>query len=190
VLINGATGTAGRIAVQLARHLGAVKVIATGRNAMELEGLKQLGADIVIPFAIDAQHPSGATDYEEALKRTFSDGIDLVVDYLWGETAKATISALSKTVEDHNVRFVQVGSASGQMSIDLPASNLRSAAITLMGSGIGSVSRKSLVESISHVFEAIVPANLQIATKVEPLSNIESVWEKASGKPRIVFTIS
>src|SRR5580700_6926827 len=52
VLVNGATGTAGRVAVQLARHLGAARVIATGRNLQELEELKQLGADDTIAFAL------------------------------------------------------------------------------------------------------------------------------------------
>src|SRR5580704_9304926 len=46
VLVNGATGTAGRIAVQLAKHLGAGKVIATGRNVEELEEVRQLGSDV------------------------------------------------------------------------------------------------------------------------------------------------
>jgi NADPH:quinone reductase-like Zn-dependent oxidoreductase len=64
VLVNGATGTAGRIAVQLARYLGAGKVIATGRNAEELEELKALGADVLIPFSLGALHPSGAENYE------------------------------------------------------------------------------------------------------------------------------
>jgi NADPH:quinone reductase-like Zn-dependent oxidoreductase len=79
VLVNGATGTAGRIAVQLAKHLGAAKVIATGRNRMELEEMKAIGADTVIPFLIDAQHPTGVEDYEEALNETFSQGIDVVI---------------------------------------------------------------------------------------------------------------
>jgi NADPH:quinone reductase-like Zn-dependent oxidoreductase len=189
VLVNGATGTAGRIAVQLAKYLGAAKVIATGRNVVELEALKQIGADEVIAFALDAEHPSGAGEYEEALKQTFSSGINIVIDYLWGVSALSIITALAKTVEDKPVRFVHVGGASGQQSIELPGAALRSAAITLMGSGVGSVSRKGLVQSISHVFEAVGPAGLKVATQVVPLSDVESVWDTASGQPRVVFTI-
>lgn len=189
VLVNGATGTAGRVAVQLARHLGAARVIATGRNATELEEVKQLGADAVIPFALGPENASGAKDYEEALKETFAHGIDVVIDYLWGESAKTAIVALAKTVEDRPVRFVHVGSASGEMNIELPGAALRSAAITLMGSGVGSVSRKGLVQSIRSVFEAVGPAGLKIATRVVPLSDVESEWTNATGKPRVVFTI-
>jgi NADPH:quinone reductase-like Zn-dependent oxidoreductase len=190
VLINGATGTAGGVAVQLAKYLGAAKVIATGRNLKELEETKLLGADLVIPFALDAEHPAGARVYEEALKEAFSGGIDIVVDYLWGMSAKAALVALAKTVEEKPVRFVHVGAASGELNLELPGALLRSAAITLMGSGIGSVSRKGLVQSIARVFEAVEPARLKIATQVVPLSGVEDVWEKASGKPRVVFTVA
>jgi NADPH:quinone reductase-like Zn-dependent oxidoreductase len=189
VLVNGATGTAGRIAVQIAKHLGAAKVIATGRNAKELEEVKLLGAETVIPFSMGADHPAGAAAYQEALQETFAGGIQVVVDYLWGETATAIIAALAKTVDDSPVRFVHVGAAAGQASVQLPGAALRSAAITLMGSGIGSVSRKALVQSISQIFDAVNLANLKIAVQVEPLANVESVWEKSTGKPRVIFTM-
>ena len=63
VLVNGATGTAGRIAVQLAKYLGAKKVIATARNESELEEVKTLGADVIIPFSLGALHPLGGKRY-------------------------------------------------------------------------------------------------------------------------------
>jgi NADPH:quinone reductase-like Zn-dependent oxidoreductase len=189
VLVNGATGTAGRIAVQLAKHLGAAKVIATGRNVAELEELKQIGADAVIPFSLGLLHPSGAQEFEQALEQTFATGIDVVIDYLWGETAKTIITALAKTIEDRPVRFVHVGASAGDPNIQLPGAALRSSALTLMGSGIGSVSRQALVQSIGSVFAAVQPAGLKVATQVVPLAEVESVWEKATGKPRVVFTI-
>ena len=189
VLINGATGTAGRIAVQLAKHLGAAKVIATGRNVEELEEVKQLGADVVIPFTLDVPHPSGAEDYEKALKQVFASGIDVVIDYLWGESAKTVIVAIAKTVDDAPVRFVHDGGASRKENIELPGAALRASAIMLMGSGVGSVSRAALVQSIRSVFDAVQPARLKIATTVVPLSKVEDVWDKATGKPRLVFTI-
>jgi len=189
VLVNGATGTAGRIAVQLAKYLGAGKVIATGRNVEELEEVRQLGADVVVPFSLGVLHPSGAEDYEEALKKVFETGIDIVIDYLWGESATTILVAIAKTVDETPVRFVHVGAASREENIYLPGTALRASAILLMGSGIGSVSRLSLMRSIRNVFEAVQPAGLKIATKAVPLSKVEEVWEKATGKPRVVFTI-
>ena len=48
VLVLGATGVAGQLAVQIAKRLGARRVIAAGRNPEALEELKELGADSVI----------------------------------------------------------------------------------------------------------------------------------------------
>jgi NADPH:quinone reductase-like Zn-dependent oxidoreductase len=190
VLVNGATGTAGRLAVQLARYLGAGRVIATGRNGDELEKVKGLGADVTIPFTLGTLHPLGAKQYEEALTQEFAKGIDVVVDYLWGETARTIIAAIAKSVEDATpVRFVHVGGASGEESIDLPGAGLRSSAIVLMGSGVKSVRSSALFEAIKSVFAATIPAKLQIATKVVPLSEVEEYWS-APGKPRVVCTLS
>jgi NADPH:quinone reductase-like Zn-dependent oxidoreductase len=190
VLVNGATGTAGRLAVQLAKHLGAGKIVATGRNEQELEELKRLGADIVIPFTLGMLHPSGAKDYENALKTVFASGIDVVIDYLWGESAKTIIVAIAKAVEEGTpVRFVHVGGASREENIELPGAALRSSAILLMGSGAKSVRLSVLLQAIRNVFEVVQPAGLEITTKVVPLSEVEGVWDKAAGKPRVVFAI-
>jgi NADPH:quinone reductase-like Zn-dependent oxidoreductase len=190
VLVNGATGTAGRLAVQLAKHLGAGKVIATGRNAEELEEVRQLGADVVIPFTL-GEHPSGAEDYENALKQVFASGIDVVIDYLWGESAKTIIVAIAKAAEDGTpVRFVHVGGASREENIELPGAALRSSAIMLMGSGVKSVRLPVLLQAIRNVFEAVRPAGLKIATRVVPLPEVEETWDKAAGKPRVVFSIT
>jgi NADPH:quinone reductase-like Zn-dependent oxidoreductase len=190
VLVNGATGTAGRLAVQLAKHLGAGKVIATGRNEKELEEVKKLGADMVIPFTLGMLNPSGAKNYESALKEIFASGMNVVIDYLWGESAKTIIVAIAKAVDDGTpVRFVHVGGASGEESIELPGAALRSSAILLMGSGAKSVALPVLLQAIRGIFDAVKPAGLKIATKVVPLFEIEGVWDKAAGKPRLVFTV-
>ena len=189
VLINGATGSAGRIALQLAKYLGAGKVIATGRNEAELQQLQALGADAVIAFNLGALHPLGAKNYEQALKKVFAQGVNVVVDYLWGESAKTVIVAIAKAVEDATpVRFVHVGGASGEAEITLPGAALRSSAIQLMGSGLKSVPLPKLLGSIKNVFEAAGPAKLQIAIQTMPLSEIEAAW-KAPAKPRIVIAI-
>ncbi len=189
VLINGATGAAGRLAVQLARYLGASNVIATGRNPDELQELLALGADTVIPFTLGAAHPSGAKKYEQALKEVFARGVNVIVDYLWGETARTIIIAIAKTVEDATpVRFVHVGGASGEEEIALPGAALRSSAIQLMGSGLKSIPMSKLLGAIDSVFAMAQPARLQIATRTTPLSAIETAW-KAPGKPRVVVTI-
>ena len=189
VPVNGATGTAGRLAVQLAKHLGASRVIGAGRNESELQELLSLGADAVIPFTLGTSHPHGAKHYEQALLAEFGHGVDVVIDYLWGQSAKTIVVAIAKAVEDTGpVRFVHVGGASREANIELPGAALRSSAIQLMGSGVKSVRVPRLLDSIGNVFDAVLPAKLQIATKTVPLSAIEETWD-APGKPRVVFII-
>jgi len=189
VLINGATGSAGRLAVQLAKHLGAGKVIATGRNEAELQELPGLGADAVIPFSLGALHPFGTKEYEQRLRESFKEGVNIVVDYLWGESAKTIIVAIAKSVEDATpIRFVHVGGASREDEILLPGVAIRSSAIQLMGSGIKSVPFAKLFGAIDSIFQAAGPAKLQIATQTMSLAQIEEAWE-APGKPRIVVTL-
>ena len=189
VLINGATSTAGRISVQLAKYLGAGKVIAAARNAAELEEVRSLGADVVLPFAM--QDAGGPARYEQALMAQFGGGIDIILDYLWGSSALTVIRAIAKGVEDaHPVRFVHMGSASGEPDIPLPGAALRSSAIVLMGSGVKSVAFPVLRESIRKVFEASAPAGLKITVRRVPLAEVEAFWSEPGAKPRIVFQIN
>ncbi|WP_213959719.1 zinc-binding alcohol dehydrogenase family protein [Variovorax sp. dw_954] len=189
VLVNGATGSAGRMAVRLARHLGAGRIVATGRNALELETLKSLGADAVIPFRLENDDPAGARSYEAALASEFAAGVDIVIDYLWGLSAKTVIVAIAKNAEDgHAVRFVHVGGASGAESIDLPGAALRSSAIQLMGSGLKSVPFPRLLDAVTNVFQVAAATGMRIPTRVMPLSEIEQAWQ-APGTPRVVISM-
>ncbi|MGO8790536.1 MAG: quinone oxidoreductase family protein [Terriglobia bacterium] len=184
VLVNGATGTAGRLAVQIAKYMGARKVVATGRNAEALKALSRLGADVTIPLG------DGGDAFEDALKEQFGgDGIDVVLDYLWGQSAERIIIAGAKAGKDAvPIRFVQIGSMSAS-SITLPGAALRSSAITLMGSGLGSIPVDRLVKSIGELMQATVPGGFEIATQTFPLSEVEHVWAAANTMPRIVFQI-
>lgn len=189
VLINGATGIAGRLAVQLAKYLGAAKVIATGRDRAALAQVKALGADVVIPFDLPQANPEDAEDFKAALADQLGQGIDIVVDYLWGRSAEIILASIARTLEDTTpVRFVHVGASSGS-DIVLPGAVLRSSAVQLMGSGIKSVALADLLAAVGYVFAAVAPAKLQIATQAIPLSEVAASWDALSGKSRVVFTI-
>jgi NADPH:quinone reductase-like Zn-dependent oxidoreductase len=186
VLINGATGAAGLVAVQVAKQLGAG--IVTGRNAQELETLRSLGADVVIPFDLRADNPQGIEQFEQALTAAFAGGLDVVVDYLWGTSARTIIIAVAKAVEDaHPVRFIQVGEASRE-PVELPAAALRSSAIQIMGSGLKSVPFPKLLECIRQTFDLAAHGKLYLPTKAVHLSTVAENWD-APGKPRLVFTL-
>jgi NADPH:quinone reductase-like Zn-dependent oxidoreductase len=180
VLVNGATGTAGRLAVQIARHLGARKVIATGRNA---ETLQSLGADVAIPLVADD------TALERSFKQQFAAGVDVVLDYLWGNSAERLLIAAAKAGPDTvPIRFVQIGSTSGG-DITLPSAVLRSSAIELMGSGIGSIPLDRLIKATSDLLQATIPGGFKIAINPMPLNEIEQAWASDDSSRRTVVTM-
>jgi NADPH:quinone reductase-like Zn-dependent oxidoreductase len=185
VLVNGATGTAGRLAVQIAKFLGAKRVVASGRNVETLEQLMRIGADETISLS---QSPK---DLETAFMEQFAgEVVDVVLDYLWGPSAETLIVAAAKAGKEAvPIRFVQVGAVSGG-NIILPSAALRSSALVLMGSGIGSIPRKGLIGAIRGVLQAAIPGKLKIETKVVPLSEVEETWNKETGKSRVVFVVN
>ncbi|SDR35126.1 NADPH:quinone reductase [Paraburkholderia fungorum] len=181
VLINGATGTSGRLAVQIAKHLGAAHIIVTGRNAAALESLTLAGADITISLE------QSKDKLIEAFEAQFHRGVDVVLDYLWGTSAESLLFAAARAAaDDYHVRFVQIGAISGP-DIKLPAAILRSKAITLLGSGIGSIPLMRLFDTMKKVFDAAVPAGLQVATQAFPLAELSAHWENADSLYRTVF---
>jgi NADPH:quinone reductase-like Zn-dependent oxidoreductase len=185
VLINGATGTAGRLAIQISKYLGAKTVIVTGRNQANVAPLAELGADLAIPLD---QEPEKLT---ESFRRTIKEhGVNVILDYLWGASAQSLISAVTGhgSVEgEPPIRFVQIGSITGD-AISLSAAALRSSGLKLMGSGLGSVSYARLIRSISGLMSAIVPGRFRIEVEPVPLSEVEKAWNReASG--RIAFIV-
>ncbi|RKF50743.1 zinc-binding alcohol dehydrogenase family protein [Paraburkholderia fungorum] len=181
VLINGATGTSGRLAVQIAKHLGAGKIIATGRNAAVLASLKHAGADVAISLEQDADALS------HAFASQFHEGVDVVLDYVWGASALSLLIAAARTLaEDAPLRFVQIGAISGA-DLLLPAAVLRSAPISLLGSGIGSLPLPRVLHTMQQVFDATARAGLQIATEAVPLADLGAHWGVPDSRQRTVF---
>ncbi|TLP42595.1 zinc-binding alcohol dehydrogenase family protein [Cohaesibacter sp. CAU 1516] len=183
VLVNGATGMAGQLAVQIAKHLGAGKVIATGRNADTLRALAGAGADVTIRLTGDGDA------MERSFMAQFAEGIDVVIDYLWGASAERLLIAAARAGADGvPIRFVQVGSVSGQ-EIMLPSAVLRASAIELMGSGIGSIALERLVSLTGEVLRAAAFRGIRIAVDPVPLSRVVEAWSKSGSASRTVLTI-
>ena len=182
VLVNGATGASGRLAVQISKHLGAKRVIATGRNTAVLAELSTLGADATIPLTGDWDAD------QKVFEGHFAGGVDVVLDYLWGPSARHLLIAAAKAGGDQaRMRFVHIGSMSGA-EISLPGAVLRSSAIQLMGSGLGSVPMGRLLAAIRALLAAAVPAGLRIATRTVPLAEVQENWADTGGA-RIVFRV-
>lgn len=176
VLINGATGVAGKLAVWIARHLGAARVIATGRNQ---EVLRTVGADAQIPLGEDCEA------FEAALYEHFANGVHVVLDYLWGPSARSILVAAAKACPSGvPLRFIQIGGAS-RGEVVLPAAALRSSAIAIMGSGLGSVSVHGFIGAIDSVLQAAAKAKLSLDYRAIPLSDVSTTW--ADPGHRIVY---
>jgi NADPH:quinone reductase-like Zn-dependent oxidoreductase len=129
VLVLGATGVSGRIAVALAARMGAGRVIAAGRNRVILD---QLGAAATVALG-------GPDDAAALADAAGPDGIHVIIDYLWGHPAEAAIAAITRRGMAHaapRVRLVQVGQMAGP-TIALPADVLRSSGLEILGSGPG-----------------------------------------------------
>jgi len=189
VVINGATGVTGMVAVQIAKHYGAAKVIATGRNQEQLKKLLQLGADEVISLK--------QTDEQitNRLKQIHVETpISVVIDYTWGHPAELILAALKgKGHTTQKVRFVTVGGMAGG-NITLPSAILRSSDIEILGSGLGSLSaedmKKLFDEVIPEMFQLAADSKLKIDTTAIALKDVESAWSMdISGGTRLVILV-
>jgi NADPH:quinone reductase-like Zn-dependent oxidoreductase len=182
VLVLGATGNAGTMAVQVARLLGAGPVIAAGRNAERLSALRALGATATVQLTDDADGTSAA------LAAAAAD-VDIVVDYLWGEPAQQAIPALLRARADRSrpLDWIQIGAITGP-TIELPSAALRSANLRLQGSGQGSVPPQGYVAELPSLVAEIATGGIGVAARPRPLSEVERAWvEPEAPGERIVL---
>src|SRR5216684_332510 len=135
VLILGATGVTGKLAIQTAKLLGAERVIAAGRNEEVLSTLPDLGADTIIRL-----HSQDRDLSEVFAREVGEEGIDVIIDYLWGKPTEALISVLTGNnlkPTSSRVRLVQAGESAGPV-ISVRAVSLRSSRLEILGAGSGS----------------------------------------------------
>jgi NADPH:quinone reductase-like Zn-dependent oxidoreductase len=189
VLINGATGFTGRIAVQIAKHYGAKRVIATGRNQQSLNELLSLGADETISVLQDDE------SFKKQITAIHSETpIDIIVDYLWGHTAEMILACIKGDGSFTNkIRFVSVGGMSGDL-IQLSAANLRSVDLQLTGSGLGAWSKAQVAELFSGIlpemFALAAAGRLKVETIKVKLADIAELWDlQVDNGQRLVVTI-
>ncbi len=184
VLILGATGVAGHLAVQIAKRLGARRIVAAGRNPQALEQAQALGADATI--SLDQDHDALVKAFREEIAES---GVDVVLDYLWGPPAEAVFAAvaqkgLSKAAP--RIRYVEIGESAGR-TVALPGSALRSSGLEILGSGFGSASLPQIRQAIGELFESAAQQPFQINIKTAPLKDVESLWNTPEKATRLVF---
>jgi NADPH:quinone reductase-like Zn-dependent oxidoreductase len=170
VLVLGATGNAGAMAVQVARRLGAGRVVGAGRDRGRLNALTPAGADEVVQLTDDA----------EATARTLGAAaaeVDIVLDYLWGRPAQQAITALLAMRSDRSraMNWIQIGSMAGP-TIELPSVALRSANFRLQGNGQGAVSTRGYLAELPSLVHEIAVGAIAVQTNSLPLADVETIW--------------
>lgn len=177
VLVLGATGTAGQLAVQIAKQLGAGHIVAAGRDAAALERVRARGADRVVSLADGAAVAEAASE------------VDVVLDYLWGSVAGALMPALCRKRADESraLHWVLIGAVAGD-EIALSSVLLRKRNLHILGSGQGAVSTAEMFGVAPEVLSAFAAGRLAVDAREVPLAEVEKWWAAPlrSGE-RLVF---
>jgi NADPH:quinone reductase-like Zn-dependent oxidoreductase len=170
VLVLGATGNAGGMAVQIAKRLGAARVVGAGRNPERLAELAAIGAHEVVAL-VDDPAVTGAGLAQAAAE------VDIVVDYLWGEPATTAIMALLNARADRSraMDWVQIGAMAGP-TIELPSVALRSANLRLQGNGQGAVSAQAYLAELPSLVDEIDAGTIEVNARPVPLADVEATW--------------
>jgi NADPH:quinone reductase-like Zn-dependent oxidoreductase len=183
VLILGATGSAGQLAIQIAKHIGAGAVVAAGRGAERLAALSGLGADDTIDLTAAPEQVARDLTAKAA-------EVDVVLDYLWGEPAQSAIMPLLAGRHDRSrlISWIQIGAIAGA-TLNLPSAALRQANIHFLGSGQGSVSAAGILAVLPDLAAEIAKGSFSINAVARPLADVEMSWNAPPEGPtqRIVL---
>ena len=176
VLVLGATGAAGSVAVPVAKHLGAGRVIAVGREGAALRRTAERGADEVVPI-------DGAL--EVALQRIGADGVGIVLDFLWGETAAMVLHVLARTVPHprYRIDWVNLGALSG-VHVLLDSTLLRMSDLHVWGSGAGAYSPEQRRDMVDAALDLAAKNVIAVDVEERALADVASTW---TDRGRLVY---
>jgi NADPH:quinone reductase-like Zn-dependent oxidoreductase len=177
VLVLGATGFVGKLAVQVAQLLGAGRVVAVGRNSAALDQCRELGADEVVQI-------SAGIDLASQLRAATKGGHDIAIDLLWGRPGLAALTAAAPCA-----RHIQLGHLA-EVSIELPAPLLRAAPLQLLGHANFHVPLADRVAAYGRICSWAATGRLVVEAEVFPLDRISEAWRQlargARRKPVLV----
>ena len=170
VLVLGATGNAGTMAVQVAKRLGAGRVVGAGRDLERLAALASVGADAMVALTDDDQATAHALG-------TAAADVDIVIDYLWGKPTERAMMALLTARADRSqaLDWIQIGAIAGP-TIELPSVALRSANLRLQGNGQGAVSTKAYLAELPSLVDEIDAGTIAVHPNPVALAEVESAW--------------
>ncbi|HEY3018843.1 MAG TPA: zinc-binding dehydrogenase [Solirubrobacteraceae bacterium] len=172
VLVLGASGVVGQIAVQAARLLGAQRVVAAARSPEGLDRARGLGADAVVNLA------AAEDDLVEALlEAAGAEGFDLIVDPVWGEPAAAALEACRP-----GGRLVQLGESAGPYSA-LASATIRGKLLAILGHtnfrAPADVKRAAFQRMVEHAAAGELTAEVERV----PLERVADAWVRQQHSP-------
>ncbi len=179
VLVLGATGTVGLVAVQAAKLLGAERVVASGRNPERLKRAAELGADATVNLA--------EADLVAAFKEAAGgDGPTHIVDMLWGAAAVAAIQAAAP-----GWRLVQIGQ-SADAEATVASAAIRGKMGELYGYTDFAVPKHEFREHYLRLVGHAAAGEIVLDIETYPLARVAEAWERqANGaNAKIVVTLT
>jgi NADPH:quinone reductase-like Zn-dependent oxidoreductase len=179
VLVLGATGNAGQLAIQVAQRLGAGQIIAAGRDPGRLAALPALGATATVLL--------GREDTADRLAKAAAD-VDIVLDYLWGQPAADAMIAIITNRADRGrpLSWIEIGSVAGPTAA-VPSAALRAARLQLVGSGQGSVSTREYLAELNVLAQEIAAGTITVGARPVPLADVEQAWSATDTTHRLVL---
>ncbi|MBN8866951.1 MAG: zinc-binding dehydrogenase [Solirubrobacterales bacterium] len=171
VLVLGASGSVGQIAVQAARMMGAGRVVGMARSESGREKVRDLGADEAISSEGDVDELAGR------IREATGGGADLVIDGLWGVPAAAALKAMQP-----RGRLVQVGNSAG---VDSPvvAGPLRGGSVSILGFRNFWAPREVRVEAFERMCSLAISGDLVLEVEAMPLDDVAEAWDLQSRSP-------
>lgn len=177
VLVLGASGAVGAVAVQAARALGASRVVAAGRDPRGLERARRLGADATVRIEEGADL---ATAFRDAAG---GGGPTLIVDPLWGAPLAAALEAAAP-----RARIVQLGQSAGAQA-PLASAPIRGKGLELLGFTVflapQEVTRQAYAELLGHVMRGAIELELESAS----LERIDELWRRQVEGPDVKLVV-
>jgi NADPH2:quinone reductase len=165
VLVLGATGAVGTIALQAAKVLGAGRVVAAARASDRLTRTLSYGADAIVPL-------DGHDDLAAAIQEAAGGPVDVTIDALWGAPAEAAMSAAAR-----HARHVQVGQIAA-LDITLPAPAIRSVSLDVRGVSVAHPPVELNREVHRQLTEHVRRGDIVVDVERVPLEQVDVAWER------------
>jgi NADPH2:quinone reductase len=175
VLILGATGMVGLIAVQAAKLLGAGRVIAAGRDPEALERTREHGADAVVRLTDDLT--------PEVLRAAAEGDLDVVLDPLWGRPAEVATESLG-----FRGRLVNLGQSAGATAT-LPSATIRFRELAIMGHTNFAAPPEIRREALEKMFRHAASGELRAPYEEVPLEDVADAWRRQAESPNTKLVI-